>query len=368
MHIGINGLFLRKPGTGIGTVTAGFLCALVENGQGHTYTIYVDEESSLNSISAAHFTYRFIRPWWRRDDLIRKLLWEYVQLPLAVESDFVKHFLSLYQSPSLFTKKVKHTMLVHDLIPEVFPEYQGNGRQRLLWKLTKQSICKADAIVAISESTKRDIVKYLHVEEQKIQVAYPSVATRFFSDSLTGNAYGQKPGYLYAGGGLEKRKNITALLDAYQALVNEDNQTPMLVVSGFLHNQNNSLATAVPSEIEKRGLDSKVHFLGFVPEEHLPGLYQDAVLFVFPSLYEGFGLPVLESLAVGTPVMALKNSSLPEVGGTEVFWVNTMSKESLLTSIQKAKDETPEARLRHKAWAASFTWDSFTEKIIRVVV
>jgi glycosyltransferase involved in cell wall biosynthesis len=370
MHIGINGLFLRKPGTGIGSVTQGFLRALARHSEDHSYTIYVDDMSSLEQIVAPHIQYRYIRPWWQRDDLIRKLVWEYVQLPWAVESDFIKHFLSLYQSPSRFSKKIQHTMVVHDVIPEIFPEYLGTGRQRLLWQFTRQAIVHAQNLVAVSESTKKDIIKYFGVAEKNITVAYPSVSQHFFTETMTENVYALPRGYIYVGGGLEKRKNIIGLLDAYQALCQEDPVLPPLVLSGLLHNKNNALATNVPEEIEKRKLGSQVRFLGFVPAEHLPGLYHDAALFVFPSLYEGFGLPMLESLAIGTPVMALKNSSLPEVGGEQVFWVEAITKESLRDTLQKitaveAHDLTQQ-RGHRRAWAQQFTWERFATKIIQV--
>ncbi len=368
MHIGINGLFLRKPGTGIGQVTRGFLETLSKNDFGNTYTVFVDDPASLKIFSPVHhIAYRYVRPWWKRDDLIRKMLWEYVQLPWAVESAFIKHFFSLYQTPSIFTTRVEHTMLVHDLIPEIFPEYQGNGRQKLLWSLTKKAILAATKVVTVSQATKKDIVEHLGRDASSIVVAYPSISDIFFSATVPESTIKLEPGYLYVGGGLEKRKNIESLLCAYHELFMEDPAIPSLVISGFIHNKNNALATDVLWWVEQLHLEDKVRLLGFVAEEELPWLYKNALLFTYPSAYEGFGLPVLEALAVGTPVMARRKSALPEVAGDTIFWVEEFTKKSLQQCIEEAKKDTEASKEARRERAKTFTWKHFTSSVISQV-
>lgn len=147
--VGINGLFLRKPGTGIGEVSLFFvrtLAAMNTKAESPaTLLVFTDEPVALADEALPGVTFVVVRPWWQRDDLIRKLLWEYLQLPLAVKKYRLSRFVSLYQCATVLPKIVQHTMVVHDMIPERFPAYQGNWRQKIHWSLTKRAIRKAGA-------------------------------------------------------------------------------------------------------------------------------------------------------------------------------------------------------------------------------
>lgn len=376
--LGINGLFLRKPGTGIGQVTKHFLETLSkQEGDSFTCKVYVDEPF-LNSSFRQGVEVTYIRPWWKRDDLVRKLLWEHIQLPKKALADNVTHFLSLYQAPTEFPRTVRHIMIVHDVIPEIFPVYLPRFRNHWVWKLTTRAICKASAIVAVSQSTKRDIQKYFGVPEERIQVGYPSIDATFWQENnaLARDRVLEKhdltSGYLYHGGGLEIRKNTESILTAYAAWCaseNEKESIPPLVISGTIHSASNTLATPVKELIEKLNLQERVVLLGFVPEEDLPALYQEASLFLFPSLYEGFGMPVVEALSQGTAVLALKNSSLPEIGGEVVFWADEITKETLEKSYKRALQSTQEEQEIRKTQARNFrSWESFVQKVQETLV
>lgn len=377
--IGINGLFLRKPGTGIGQVTKYFLETLVqEAGVDFEYRVYVDEDHIGISLGSKGRVI-YIKPWWKRDDLIRKLLWEHIQLPKKALADGVTNFLSLYQVPTEFPKSLRHIMVVHDLIPEIFPNYISNSRVRMLWSLTKRAIRKASNIVAVSQSTKRDIEKYLVVEGGKIEVAHPSVNPIFFGETSNIQVqenvlekYQLSPGYLYHGGGLEIRKNTEALLTAYaswRASTQDKNSVPQLVISGTLHDKTNSLATDVEGLVKTLQLEDAVKLLGFVPDADLPALYCGATLFVYPSLYEGFGMPVLEALSQGTAVLAMRHSSLGEVGGESVYWTENFTKETLETNYQKALQSSSEEKNIRILQAKNFkSWSTFTKMLVDILI
>lgn len=367
-HIGINGLFLRKSGSGIGVVTKFFVESLATSGmQESEYTLYIDTPDTTFPVGETGKLV-YIKPLWTRDDLIRKILWEHIQLPKRALKDGITHFLSLYQAPTEFPKHIRHSMLVHDIIPEIFPEYRRNSRTRLLWNLTKRGIAKATKVVAVSQSTKNDIVKHLGVAEEKIVVAHPSINPLFFQeDNIDVLAkYDLSSGYLYHGGGLEIRKNTESVLTAYAAWIqNASTTVPPLVISGHVHESDNPLATDVHDLITELKLEERVRLLGFVPDEDLPGLYKEAALFIFPSLYEGFGMPVVEALSQGTAVVALKNSSLGEVGAESVYWVERLTKENLEMNYQRALQSSSEEKSARVLQAKNFqSWPAFTQKVL----
>lgn len=224
MRIGINASFLRKPGTGIGQVTVHFLEKLTEgmaNTQQSTFVLYTEEP--VDQKFPENFEVRSFLPWWKRDDLIRKWLWER-QITKEAKKDGCDVFLSLYQTTTIFPSSFHHTMVVHDLIPRLFPLYQGNMRQKWYWRAVERGIAKATRIVAISEATKNDLVEFGR-ERNSIEVVYPDSAPLFLEQPSVEDQervlqkYSLKPGYIYHGGGLEIRKNGERLLSAYAMLL-----------------------------------------------------------------------------------------------------------------------------------------------------
>lgn len=396
MRIGINASFLRKPGTGIGLVTFNFLEKLKEfqSTNWHTksqninfqFLLYTEEPIDLDLPS--NFEVRaFLPKWWKRDDLVRKWLWE-KQLAREAIKDKCDIFLSLYQSSTYFAnyQLPKHTMVVHDIIPKLFPEYRGNWRQRFHWKMIERGIKAADSIVAISENTKNDMTRELKIPEGKISVAYLDVAPRFRtlpSETTTTyvlKKYGLKKGYIYHGGGLEVRKNTETLLRAYAKLAHQYSSIPLavrngqkfpsLVISGRIFDKSNPLATDVETLVEELGLRGHVKLLGFVPEEDLPSLYLSSLFFVYPSLYEGFGLPVVEALRMSIPVLTSDTSSLKEAGGDAALYTDPKNIKMLAYQMGRLlTDETLRATLiaQSAKQAIKFSWNNFVEKVFKIM-
>jgi glycosyltransferase involved in cell wall biosynthesis len=400
MKIGINASFLRKPGTGIGQVTTNFLEKLVEfqnpniparpaggKFQNLKFFLYCEEKPKLDFELPENFEIKnFLPHWWKRDDVPRKWLWE-KQLAREAMKDGCDVFISLYQSSTIFNSSpvIKHIMVVHDIIPKLFPEYRGNSRQAFYWKRVERGIKAADHIVAISESTKNDLITKLGISEKKISVAYPDCAPRFHtipsettvSDTL--KKYKLTKGYIYHGGGLEVRKNTETLLCAYAKLVQKhtrslgyarDDKLPPIVISGKIFDKSNPLATNVEKLVEDFGLRGQVKLLGFVPDEDLPSLYWGALFFVYPSLYEGFGLPVLEALRMGVPVLTSDNSSLKEVGGEAALYVDPKNMEALASQMERLlTDEKLRENLisQNAKQAVKFNWEKFVEKVFECI-
>ncbi len=378
MRIGINASFLRKPGTGIGQVTLHVLETL------RAYTtdeffLYTEEPFNGQGFPE-NFHWRTFLPWWKRDDLLRKVLWE-KRVVREAKRDQCDAFLSLYQSATVTGKGMRHTMVVHDIIPELFPEYQRTLRQRYSWKQTKQGIRHAEQIIAVSQTTKNDLVE-LGILAEKISVVSPSVAP-IFEHSITPEeenrvmaTYHLIPGYIYHGGGLETRKNTNGVLRAYASLVERGKQgkisvpVPPLVISGKIFSEKNTLATPVKSLIQELRLGDTVRLLDFVPECDLPALYKNALYFVYPSLYEGFGLPVLEALALHTPVITSDVSALPEVAGDAALYVDPLRIESIASGMEELLANTTLRETLHRAAVplqSRFSWKHFTQVIFEKV-
>lgn len=391
MRIGINASFLRKPGTGIGQVTCNFLEKLQEfsisnfqfsindsNSKNEKIEFILYTEEPIDLKLPDNFEIHSFLPLWKRDDLIRKILWE-KQVAQEAKQDGCDAFISLYQSATVTPRGMQHTMVVHDLIPRLFPEYQGNMRQRFHWRRVERAIMQADQIVAVSESTKNDLVEF-GVTHEKIRVAYPDASPLFRRDLAPEEenrvmaAYGLVPGYIYHGGGLEIRKNTAGLLRAYAMLASKEKQgtlgvvLPPLVISGKIFAESNPLATPVKHLIRELGLGQRVHLLDFVPEADLPALYKNALFFVYPSRYEGFGLPVLEALCMKVPVLTSDISSLPEVAGNAALYIDPAEVDSIASGLERlVKDAALRQSLSETTARESqrFDWKNFTEAILR---
>lgn len=231
------------------------------------------------------------------------------------------HFFSHGDAPAW--GKFPTIVTVLDLIPIKFRElYRGsneNWRYHLARYLELSAIRNATGIVAISEATKKDLVEILDVNPEKISVTYLGVDSRFVP-TRDKSAIRQELGLpmdcpilLYIGG-IDPRKNILFLLDAFKQVLREIPQAK-LVLAG--NHQKDKFLPQITSRISSLSLSDSLIQLGFFPDEQLPKLYQAADLFLFPSLYEGFGLPVLEAARSGVPVLAGNNSSMPELLGAE---------------------------------------------------
>lgn len=232
MKIGINASFLRKPDTGIGQVTTNFLRKLAGASDSpikDTFVLYLEDDTNLEI--PGDFQKRIYLPPYGRDDLVRRVWWEKYWLPRQAARDGCDVFLSLYQSSTVMPRKIRHVMVVHDVIPLVFPEYLDNLRKKMYQKLVERGIKKSERIISVSRNSEKDIIRYVGVGARKISVHYIDAGPEFkkpVSDEKKKKVlekYGLTEGYLYHGGGLEKRKNTKRLLEAYGKLVDEDRKS-----------------------------------------------------------------------------------------------------------------------------------------------
>lgn len=382
IKIGINASFLRKPYTGIGQVTENFLKKLASYGKEFDFVLYLEEELPRDLKLPKNFKTRVFLPVWKRDDLVRKIWWEKYSLPTRLQEDDCQILISLYQCPTIIKKEgIRHIMVVHDIIPKIFPEYLDDVRKLFYWRLTEKGIRQASKIIAVSKHTEKDLINYLNVGGQKITTNYIAADEIFANRSEKDNArvlkkYKLKPGYILAGGGYEKRKNVAGVIRAYADLLERNkkegflNDFPKLVIYGKILPSFLPLATDAGKILRELNLTKQVKLLDLVAQKDLPALYASAKCFVYPSFYEGFGLQVLEAMKSGVPVIAARNSAMPEVGLDSVLYCHpddmedlAMVMKNLLTKEFLQNELTRRGIERSKI----FSWDKFTEKIINIL-
>ena len=254
---------------------------------------------------------------------------------------------------------VPTVLTVHDLIFRLFPEHHKPLNYWYL-NLTMPLYCRrAGAIIAISESTRRDLIAYFHIEASRITVVHEAAAPHFRPAApaqieAVRARYGLPGRYLLHVGTLEPRKNLVRLLEALHLLRRGGLDAPLVLVGakGWLYE-------GFFRRLEELGLERAVSLLGYVPDEDLPALYAAATACVLPSVYEGFGLPVLEAMACGTPVVCSRSSSLPELGAGAARYFDPLDVEEMAGALRWVWDD---ADLRREmsaaglAQAARFSW------------
>jgi glycosyltransferase involved in cell wall biosynthesis len=292
---------------------------------------------------------------------LAKLWFEQVSFPLACRRLDLAH-VPYFASP-LFPP-VPTVVTVHDLIPLLLPAYRGSPLVRLYTRLVAAAARRAEAIITVSQASKRDIVRCLRIPPERIHVTYEAAGDAFRPTEnkvqlkVVCQKYALPERYLLYLGGFDQRKNLSTLLRAFAMLVNRQPQV-RLVIAGRLSGRDSPLFPDPRRLAGELGIEEKVIFTGWVPEEDKPALLSGATAFVFPSLYEGFGLPPLEALACGTPVIASNCSSLPEVVGEGGILVEPTDVKALAEAMEVLLvDDALRAELRKRALAqaARFSW------------
>ena len=259
-------------------------------------------------------------------------------------------------------RRAKLVVTVHDLVVLKYPEYQFFTRVKHIGGWLRR-LKRADAVVAISENTRRDIMEYLDIPGEKVHVIYQGYnADQFRRDVPEEDVervllqhHLQPPYFLYVGT-LEPRKNLVRLVKAFGLVQRKNPGKIQLVLAGGKGWKYEEIF----EEIRKLSLHDSVRQLGYVADEDLPGLIKGARAMVYPSLYEGFGLPPLEAMAVGTPVLTSNASSLPEVVGGAGVMVDPEDIEGMAAAMERLwTDETWRESLRVKGYqqAQQFNWD-----------
>jgi glycosyltransferase involved in cell wall biosynthesis len=257
--------------------------------------------------------------------------------------------------------RTRWIVTLHDAFAYVQPQLHNRlDNWRYRWMLPRL-IRRADSVITVSQCSRQDLIHHLKLPDEQVRVIAEGVDEKFrpIVDERERRQvlarYGIKPPYLLYLGAITARKNITQLLEAF-ARVCQRHPDLILVVGGKRqwHTDEVDMALAHGESMQQ------VHFTGYVRDADLPALYSAASAFVFPSSYEGFGLPPLEAMACGTPVITSNTSSLPEVVGDAALTINPSDVDELAAAIERAlTDQNLRADLRRRglARAARFTWE-----------
>jgi glycosyltransferase involved in cell wall biosynthesis len=262
---------------------------------------------------------------------------------------------------------------VHDLGYLYYPQAHTRLSRLYLHLSTIFSARAARRVIAISEATKRDLVDRYGISTRKIRVVYHGRDLLFTPVEDQGKIeevaarYGVRQPYCLHVGTLQPRKNLRLLVDAWEELKGRVDNPPQLLLAGKRGWLYNSLFEAV----RDRGLGDLVKFADYVEREDLPALYSGAMALTFPSLYEGFGLPALEAMACGTPVLASRASSLPEVVGDAGLLLEPGDASAWADAVERLMgDEGLQGALRRKGLerAMGFTWERCARETLGVLV
>lgn len=253
--------------------------------------------------------------------------------------------------------RVPIIVTIHDLAYDLFPEEFPNLLARLYYDIMMRlAINKSKKIIVPSESTKRDLINKYLVNESKINVIYHGIEDSFYSTSAKKESLEKfkiKGSYILYVGMNRPRKNLKALIEAFHKVQYKTNLN--LVICG---NEDNRFYD-IKKDISNRGLTNKVIFTGYVSDDELNQLYVQSEFFIFPSLYEGFGFPVLEAMAKGIPVACSNNSSLPEIVGDAAVLFDPHNIDNIAESILKITNNAElQLKLRYLGpkQASKFTW------------
>lgn len=351
-----------EQGGGIGRYVRELTAALALLDQTSDYRLFVAGATpgQLAPVSSRNYSWYATRmtPRW----LAR--IWHRMQIPLPIEV-FVGR-IQLYHATDFVlppTLPWTRTLLtVHDLSFLRVPDAASPALRRYLETVVPRSVARADHILADSQATKDDLIDSYRTREDKITVLYSGVDMRF---SRVVNASDRSrvlrkrglrdQAYILSVGTVQPRKNYSRVIRALSHLRAQGNGLHYAIAGG-----RGWLEDEMYRTIQETGMEDRVHILGFVDDDELPALYSGAIGLVAPSLYEGFGLPVLEAMACGTPVITSNLSSLPEVAGDAAILVDPLDTGDILTALEKVvADEATRDRLVELGLerAKIFTWD-----------
>jgi len=372
MKISIDLTSIPNQKTGVGKYAMALIKALGKFDNENYYWIFV-KRNQAEDFNPKKKNFHIVLCSNILQSKILRILWEQFILPLYIKRLKIDLLHSIHYTIPLFAG-CKVVVTFHDMTFFLFPE-KHIFIKRLFFKLFIYiSSWRANRLIAVSESTKRDIIKFLNVNNNKIDVVYEAIDPKYYilkNESMTlwiRNKYSILNKFILYVGTLEPRKNIIRLIQAYHNLLTKKLINHQLVIVGKKgwHYQE------IFNMVNKLGLNEgrqKIIFTGYVPEEELPFLYNAADVFIYPSLYEGFGIPPLEALACGVPVISSNISSLPEVVGDAGILIDPYNVQEISQAMfEMSKNQKKRAQFKIKGLkrAQEFSSEKLANETIKV--
>ncbi len=299
---------------------------------------------------------------------IGRILFEHLSLPKYLyRSNYNLYHATNYILP--FIIQLPTVLTIHDLISIEFPKLCQIGSAIYFKLFLGRSIKKTNKIIAVSHQVKKDIIKKYSISNEKIEVIYHGINPRFkkisemYRLNKVTSMYKLPSNYILFVGNIEPKKNLERLIQAFYNLVVKKGISHKLVIAG----KRGWKYSGVFKTVRRLKMTEKIIFTGYVPEMDLPALYSMADLFVFPSLYEGFGLPPLEAMACEVPVLVSDKGALPEVTGGNAYTINPYSINAIENGIYTMlmdHDLRKKYILAGKKWIKGFTWGETARKTL----
>ena len=363
--VAINGTYIQEQASGLGVMNRNLITQLLSENEKFEPVLYSHADYFQSNypeqtigVDAAlspdrGFSGHIKRIWWYQTQLKQQLQ--------SLQADLF--FSPVYEG--MFFPNVPQIVTVHDLIPlkypELSPKWQYYYRYGLPF-LLKQS----RRIVCVSEYTKQDLVQTYRLNPDLIDVVYNGYDRHLFSPQRNPQItqkYNLDKYFLYVGD-MRFYKNLGRTLEAFEGLPQQDCQ---LVITG---KKDDFFYPQIARQVAQLKASDRIIFLDYVPMADLPALYSQAQALVFASLYEGFGLPVLEAMACGCPVITSQATSIPEVGGDSVFYVDPYDVDSIALGMQQILTNLElQTNLKHKGLARAklFSWEKTAQDISQIL-
>ncbi len=310
---------------------------------------------TIGAVSTGLKSLGAINAWWRSWGITRDLIRE--RAPIY-------HGLSGELPFNIHKSGIKTVVTIHDLIFLKHTEQYPLIDRQFYKRKTAYAVKHADKIIAVSNETKQDIISHYHVPDRKIEVIYQSVSPIFYKGINPGTPKEKTDTkYILNVGSFFPRKNQIKLIEAYALIANQIEEELWLVGT------DGTTKPQILQTIKDKGLQSRVKILYNISNNELPSLYRNASVFVFPSLFEGFGIPVLEALFSGTPVIATKGGAIEEAAGPGSLFINPNSADDIAAKILQVLSNEP---LRSKmikegfAHAQTMTDTAFAQKTMQL--
>lgn len=375
MHLAINAWFWDNPAVGSGQYLRYLLPALFEAASDIEITL-VSCNPIPHTETVSPRLKTFVAPtiFSNQRSHLAKIWFEQITFPrvcrhLQVDVAHVPYFGSpLYPTdPTVVT--------VHDLIPMVLPTYRGKLTVRMYTALVAAAARQANFIMADSDASRQDILTRLNMPDERVQTVYLAQAPMFnqpqTADDIEAirHKYNLPERFVLYLGGYDVRKNVSMLLRAYALLEESLRQTYPLILAGRLPQANTPFFPNVLKLAEELGLPDHLLTPGWIDEADKPALYAAASLFVYPSRYEGFGLPVLEGMACGTPVITTHAASLPELAGEAAYLVQPDDSTQLAAAMRHLCQQ-PDLRQQMveqgRTQAEKFNWAETARQTLQI--
>lgn len=363
--IAINGAFCQQYATGLGVVSNNLIAQLMEeNDRDIDFVLYSNASRFKRAYpKRTKPITRFLSPDRGFLGHLTRLLWYQTDLNWQLKKQNIALFYSPVAEGILFPN-VAQIVTVHDLIPIQYPEF--NPKWIYYYDYILPIILNnSQAVICASNYTKQDLIKHYQIAEDKLHVVHAGLAHNLFKPAHNPDIlqrYSLSKYLLYVGD-MRFYKNLERCLAAFEKLNLPEYQ---LVITG---KKDHVFYPEIRRQTKKSAVKDRIVFLDYVPLADLPSLYSMAEALIFASLYEGFGLPVLEAMACGCPVIASKVTSIPEVGGDSVYYVDPYDVDSISQGLYRVlTDRNLRANLRYKSLARAklFSWSKMAQETLTV--